>query len=86
MELLLNRGHHGFLSQTRGALNRERDTRRLTKAQNRAKNRRPRGHLAKEVMPAKDAAGNHDGRAGYDEAGLGHVAEEEQEPRHLARL
>jgi hypothetical protein len=44
------------------------------------------GVRAKEVMPAKGAAGNHDGLAGYDKAGLGHAREEEQEPRQLARL
>ena len=38
------------------------------------------------MMPAKGAAGNHDGLAGYDKPGLGHAREEEQEPRLLARL
>jgi hypothetical protein len=38
------------------------------------------------MMTAKGTAGNHNGRTRYDEAGLGHAAEEEQEPRHLARL
>ena len=42
--------------------------------------------FANEVVPVKGAAGNHDGVAGYDKAGLGHAREEEQESRHIARL